>query len=154
MLRGEVFADHIGISLVDPLHNAVELSDRWGVLWNEHHSALHQRKGTHVLVYLITYDSRIEQNQIRCRIIEQLQGEGLIDWDRLFPNGGNHATVRRDVEAFDRYLYTEWERGLVIKDHDNTEERKREYRNFLRDRERNWGTKYAEWRAQREAGRV
>jgi hypothetical protein len=42
----------------------------------------------------------------------------LVDWDSLFPNGGNHATVRRDVEAFDRYLYSKWERSLVSKDTD------------------------------------
>jgi hypothetical protein len=51
------------------------------------------------------------------------------------------------VEAFDRFLYSKWERSLVLKDTDK-EGRKREYRKFLRDRERNWGRQYLEWLGQ------
>jgi hypothetical protein len=102
------------------------------------------------MLHTITYDWRIEEHQTQCRIIAQLQGEGLIEWDSLFPNGGNHATVRRDVEAFDRFLYSEWERNLVLKDTDK-EARKREYRKFLRDRERKWGRQYLEWLSQGHA---
>ena len=54
------------------------------------------------------------------------------------------------MEAFDRFLYTEWERSLALKDTDK-EGRKREYRKFLRDRERNWGRDYLEWLSQRDA---
>jgi len=58
--------------------------------------------------------------------------------------------VRRNVEAFDRFLYTEWDRSLALKDIDK-EGRKREYRKFLRDRERNWRRKYLEWLSQGDA---
>jgi hypothetical protein len=56
------------------------------------------------------------------------------------------------VEAFDRYLYSKWERSLVLKDTDK-EGRKREYRRFLRDRERNWVREYLEWFSQGEAAK-
>jgi hypothetical protein len=135
------------MSIVAQGHSASDVSDRFRALWSESLAALGKKKGYLVLLYLVTYESQIEQNQTQCRIIAQLQGEGLIDWDSLFPNGGNHATVRRDVEAFDRFLYSKWERNLVLKDTDK-EGRKREYRKFLRDRERNWGREYLEWLGQ------
>jgi hypothetical protein len=137
-------ADYVDISIIAQQHTALEISDRWGELWKENVEATHKKRGDLVFTYFITYEWHIEQNQARCRIIEQLQREGLIDFDSLFPSGGNHATVRRDVEAFDRFLYLEWERSLVLKDTDE-EGRKREYRKFLGDRERNWGRQYLEW---------
>jgi hypothetical protein len=146
----ESVADQQEINIVAQQHSALEVSDRWGELWKEHLDGVHKQKGDLVLTYFITYESQIDMNQARCRITEQLQSEGLIDGDSLFPNGGNHATVRRDVEAFDRFLHSEWERSLVLKDTDK-EGRKREYRKFLRDRERNWGRQYLEWLSQGHA---
>jgi hypothetical protein len=140
----EPVADQVDISIIAQQHIDLEISDRWAELWKENFEGVREKRGDLVLTYFITYESHIEQNQTRCRIAEQLQGESLIDWDSLFPNGGNHATVRRDVEAFDRFMYSEWERSLVLKDTDK-EARKRAYRRFLRDRERNWGRDYREW---------
>ena len=145
-----MISDDSDTSIVAQGHSASDVSDRFRTLWSESVVALGKTKGSLVLLYLVKYESQIEQNQTQCRIIAQLQGEGLIDWDSLFPNGGNHATVRRDVEAFDRFLYSEWEKSLVLKDTDK-EGRKREYRKFLRDRERNWGRKYLEWLGHGEA---
>ena len=129
----EGMADEIDVSIVAQQHSALEISDRWAELWTEHLDGVRKHRGDLFFTYLITYESHIEQNQARCRNAELLQGEGLIDRNSLFPNGGNHATVRRNVEAFDRFLYTEWERSLALKDTDK-EGRKREYRKFLRDR--------------------
>jgi len=135
------------MSIVAQGHSASEVYDRFRTLWSESVAELGKTKGALILLYLVKYECQIEQNQTQCRIIAKLQGEGLIDWVSLFPNGGNHATVRRDVEAFDRFLYSEWEKSLVLKDTDK-EGRKREYRKFLRDRERNWGRQYLEWLGQ------
>jgi hypothetical protein len=146
----ESVADRQGINIVAQQHSALEVSDRWAELWKEHYDGVRKEKGDLVLPYTVTYESQIGLNQARCRITEKLQSEGLIDFDSLFPNGGNHATVRRDVEAFDRFLYSEWERSLVSKDTDK-EGRKREYRRFLRERERNWGRQYLEWLGQGKA---
>jgi len=146
----EGMADEIDVSIVAQQHSALEISDRWAELWTEHLDGVRKQRGDLVLTYFITYESQIQTNQACCRITERLQGEGLIDCNSLFPNGGNHATVRTNVEAFDRFLYSEWERSLVIKDTDKLG-RKREYRRFLRDRARNWGRDYLEWLSQRDA---
>jgi len=145
-----MISDEVDISIVAQGHSASDVSDRFRKLWSESVVALGKTKGSLVLLYLVKYESQIEQNQTQCRIVAQLQGEGLIDWDSLFPNGGNHATARRNVEAFDRFLYSEWEKSLVLKDTDK-EGRKREYRKFLGDRERNWGRKYLDWLSQGDA---
>jgi len=151
VLQGAGFANGVGISDITHQHSALEISDRYAALLKENVDAVVQEKGDLITAYFITYEYRIDQNQTRCRIYEQLQREGLIDWDSLFPNGGNHATVRRNVEAFDRDLYSAWQRCLAMKDTD-TETRKREYRTFLRDRERNWGKEYSKWLAETGTG--
>ena len=147
-----MISDEVDMSIVAQGHSASDVSDRFRALWSESVAALGKKKGYLVLLYLVTYESQIEQNQTQCRAIEQLHREGLIDSSRLFPRGGTHETVRRDVEAFDRFLYSEWERSLVLKDTDK-EGRKREYRKFLRDRERNWGGQYLEWLSQGKAAK-
>jgi len=86
-------------------------------------------------------------------MIEQLEREGLIHWGSLFPNGGDHATVRRNVEAFDRDLYSAWKRDLAVEDTDK-EARKREYRKFIRSRERDWGQEYPKWLAKKGTGKA
>jgi hypothetical protein len=151
--RREGLANDIAISNITQQHSALEISSRYAELWKEHLDAVTREKGDLVAAYFITYQFRIDQNQNRCRMIEQLQREGLIHWDSLFPNGGNHATVRRNVEAFDQDLYSAWKRGRAGEDTDK-EARKREYRSFLRDRERNWGEEYSKWLARNETGKA
>jgi hypothetical protein len=48
----------------------------------------------------------------------------------------------RDVETFDRLLYQEWHAQLMVK---SEEERKAEYRRFLRHRTRTWKEEYKRW---------
>ena len=62
--------------------------------------------------YLLGYEMRVESHQIMIQAVKQVESEGLIDLIKLFPRGGTHDSVARDVEAFDRLLYAEWESGL------------------------------------------
>jgi hypothetical protein len=91
-----------------------------------------------------TYAFRIDVDQARCRAIKQLADEGFLDEDRLLSGGMDHQTASNHLEAFDRYLYTRWEAELVVK---NEDERKAQYRLFLRERTRTWREEYARWLA-------
>jgi hypothetical protein len=61
---------------------------------------------------------------------------------KLFPSGGHHETVSRDVEAFDRLLYAKWESGLKAM---NDKEKRIEFREFLAHRAKTWGEEYLQW---------
>jgi Cu2+-containing amine oxidase len=80
--------------------------------------------------------------QILIQAIKQAESEGLIDSARLFPKGGNHESISRDVEAFDRLIYAEWEAGIKVKDE---KEKRREFREFLSYRQKIWDEEYARW---------
>jgi hypothetical protein len=65
-----------------------------------------------LIQYALSYEMRVEGSQITDQAVKQVESEGLIDSTKLFPRGGTHDSVARDVEAFDRLLYAEWESGL------------------------------------------
>jgi hypothetical protein len=73
---------------------------------------------------------------------ETRRGGRLLDRMKLFPSGGHHETVSRDVEAFDRLLYAEWESGLKPM---NDKEKRIEFREFLAHRAKTWGEEYLQW---------
>jgi len=50
-------------------------------------------------------------------------------------------------------LYSAWKRDLAVEDTDK-EARKREYRKFIRSRERNWGQDYPKWLAKKKTGKA
>ena len=74
--------------------------------------------------------------------VKQVESEGLIDSAKLFPKGGTHESVTRDVEAFNRLIYAEWESGLKTTD---AKERRKEFREFLSYRQKIWDEEYARW---------
>ena len=143
-----------GNSVIAEHHSAHQVAERYQALYGEYLAAMHKSRGDTYMLYVVTYDWRIEEHQAQCGMIEQLQQEGLIDSAKLFPRCGSHATVRTDVEAFDRFIYARWERGLSIKDARSGEEKKREYRVFLGDRERNYRKEYMDWLANTDVGDV
>jgi hypothetical protein len=151
--RYEGFADELGISIVAEHHSDFDISDRYKALWKEYLDSLYKKKGDLILLYFVTYEWQIERHQAQCQIIERLQHAGLMNSQNLFPRGGNHATVRRNVEAFDRFMYARWEDSLMIKD-PKGEERKREYRKFLRESERMYREEYPKWLAKEEVADV
>jgi hypothetical protein len=124
-----------------------EVADRFMTLWEETIIRQHRARGDAVLFDTILYEMRIERNQIHCRVIKRLGEEGLIDQSKLFPRGGSHESVMRDVETFDRLLYQEWQADLMVK---SEEERKAEYRRFLRHRTRTWKEEYKRWTGARK----
>jgi hypothetical protein len=95
------------------------------------------------IAYVLSYESRIEDHQITIKAVKQVIEEGLLDPTKLFPRGGTHESVSRDVEAFDRLLYTEWESGL--KPMSNDKEKKVELRDFLAHRAKMWGQEFIRW---------
>jgi hypothetical protein len=50
--------------------------------------------------------------------------------------------LSRDVEAFDRLLYAEWESGLKPM---TDKEKRIEFREFLAHRAKTWGEEYLQW---------
>jgi len=94
------------------------------------------------IAYVLSYESRVEDHQITIKAVKQVIEEGLLDATKLFPNGGAHGSVGRDVEAFDRLLYAEWESGLKPM---NVQEKRVEFRDFLAYRTRTWGREYIRW---------
>jgi len=95
------------------------------------------------IAYVLSYESRIEDHQITMKAVKRVIDEGLLDPTKLFPRGGTHESVGRDVEAFDRLLYAEWESGL--KPMNNDMEKRVEFREFLANRTRTWGEEYIRW---------
>lgn len=69
-------------------------------------------KGLDVVNKVLEYEARVDAHQLTIQAVKQVEKEGLLDQMKLFPSGGNHKTVSRDVEAFDRLLYAEWESEL------------------------------------------
>lgn len=92
--------------------------------------------------YTLGYDMRVESHQIMIQAIKQVESEGLIDSTILFPHGGTHKSVARDVEAFDRLLYAEWESGLKPM---SEKEKRVEFREFLVHRTKTWRQEYMRW---------
>jgi len=95
------------------------------------------------IAYVLSYESRVEDHQITTKAVKQVIDEGLLDSTKLFPRGGTHESVSRDVEAFDRLLYAEWESGL--KSMNNDKERRVEFREFLAHRAKTWGQEHIRW---------
>jgi hypothetical protein len=100
------------------------------------------KKAFDIMEYGLTYESRVEAHQSQVQAVKQVESEGLIDSAKLFPKGGNHESISRDVEAFDRLLYAEWESGLKTMD---AKERRREFTEFLSHRQKIWDEEYARW---------
>jgi hypothetical protein len=94
------------------------------------------------IAYVLSYESRVKDHQITIKAVKQVIEEGLLDPTKLFPNGGTHERVGRDVEAFDRLLYAEWESGLKTM---NDKEKRVEFREFLEHRTKTWGQEYVRW---------
>ena len=88
------------------------------------------------------YEFRIDLHQLTIKSVEQVHREGLIDATKLFSNGGNHGSISRDVEAFDRLLYAEWESGLKPM---TEKEKSIEFREFVGHRMKVWGKEYLQW---------
>jgi len=99
-------------------------------------------RGVAVLQYMLGYESRVGLHQTTIQAVKQVELEGLIDSTKLFPQGGTHDSVARDVEAFDRLLYAEWESGLKPM---NEREKRVEFREFLAYRAKTWGQEYRRW---------
>jgi hypothetical protein len=99
-------------------------------------------RGVAIVQYLLGYQMRVESHQIMIQAVKQVESEGLIDSTKLFPRGGTHDSVARDVEAFDRLLYAEWESGLKPM---NEKEKRVEFREFLAHRQKTWGQEYRRW---------
>jgi hypothetical protein len=99
-------------------------------------------KGLDVVNKVLEYEARVNAHQLTLQAVKQVEDEGLLDRMKLFPYGGNHKTVSRDVEAFDRLLYAEWESGLKPM---NDKEKRIEFREFLEHRQRTWGEEYMRW---------
>jgi hypothetical protein len=92
--------------------------------------------------YVLSYESRVKDHLITIQAVKQVESEGLIYTTKLFSKGGTHESVSRDVEAFDRLLYAEWESGLKTKDE---KERRKAFREFLACRTKVWGQEYIRW---------
>jgi hypothetical protein len=99
-------------------------------------------RGVAIVQYLLGYEMRVESHQIMIQAVKQVESEGLIDSTKLFPRGGTHDSVARDVEAFDRLLYAEWESSLKPM---NEKEKRVEFREFLAHRQKTWGQEYRRW---------
>jgi hypothetical protein len=99
-------------------------------------------RGVAIVQYLLGYEMRVESHQIMIQAVEQVESEGLVDSTKLFPGGGTHDSVARDVEAFDRLLYAEWESGLKPM---GEKEKRIEFREFLAHRQKTWGQEYRRW---------
>jgi hypothetical protein len=95
------------------------------------------------IAYVLSYESRIEDLQITIKAVKQVTEAGLLDPTKLFPRGGTHESVSRDVEAFDRLLYAEWESGLEPMNNDRG--KRVEFREFLAHRAKTWGQEYIRW---------
>jgi hypothetical protein len=95
------------------------------------------------IAYVLSYESRVEDHQITIKAVKQVIEEGLLNPTKLFPRGGSHNSVGRDVEAFDRLLYAEWESGLEPMNNDRG--KRVEFREFLEYRTRTWGEEYIRW---------
>jgi len=94
------------------------------------------------IAYVLSYESRVEDHQITIKAVKRVIDEGLLDPTKLFPRGGTHESVGRDVEAVDRLLYAEWESGLKPM---NEREKRVEFREFLAHRAKIWGQEYRRW---------
>lgn len=94
------------------------------------------------IAYVLSYESRVKDHQITIKAVKQVIEEGLLDPTKLFPRGGTHKSVGRDVEAFDRLLYAEWESGLKPMD---DKEKRVEFREFLAHRTKTWGQEHIQW---------
>jgi len=95
-----------------------------------------------MLHIVIGYEYRVDLHQLTIESVEQVDREGLLDASKLFSQGGNHGSVSRNVEAFDRLLYAEWESSLKPM----TEKEKRiEFREFVGHRMKVWGKEYLQW---------
>jgi hypothetical protein len=99
-------------------------------------------KGLDVVNKVLEYEARVDAHQLTIQAVKQVEEEGLLDPMKLFSNGGNHKTVSKDVESFDRLLYAEWESGLKPM---NDKEKRIEYREFLAHRAKSWGQEYIRW---------
>lgn len=129
---------------VSDSHTLLQFSERYFEILTEIGAAWRKDLGDPaVLRHRITYDFYIGINQQRCQAVQHLLDEGVIAKAKLFRKGGDNNSVMRDIEAFDRDLLRRWEAGLKVR---NAEERKLEYRIFLRDRSRTWNEGYARWR--------
>jgi hypothetical protein len=100
------------------------------------------KKAFDIMEYVLTHEARVEAHQSQIQAVNQVEREGLVDAAKLFPRGGSHDSIGRDVEAFDRLLYAEWEAGLKVKDE---KEKRREFREFLSHRQKIWDEEYARW---------
>lgn len=100
------------------------------------------RRGLSIMEYAIGYEWRVEMHQLFIQAVKQMALEGSIDSTKLFLQGGTHESVARDVEAFDRLLYAEWESGLK---HMSEKEKRVEFREFLAHRQKIWGQEYSRW---------
>lgn len=99
-------------------------------------------KGLDVVNKVLEYEARVDAHQLTIQAVKQVEEEGLLNRLKLCPNGVNHETVSRDVEAFDRLLYAEWESGLKPM---NDKEKRIEFREFLAHRAKTWGEEYLQW---------
>jgi len=117
----------------------------WERIWDvreENRKEYVKSKGVDSIHFATGYEFRIDMHQLTIKSVEQVHREGLIDATKLFSNGGNHRSVSRDVEAFDRLLFAEWESGLKPM----TEKEKRiEFREFVEHRMKVWGKEYLQW---------
>jgi hypothetical protein len=95
-----------------------------------------------LIQYALSYEMRVERSRMTVQAVKQVESEGLIDSTKLFPRGGTHDSVARDVEAFDRLLYAEWESGLKPM---NEKEKRVEFREFLAHRAKAWRQEYLRW---------
>jgi hypothetical protein len=93
------------------------------------------RRGVDLLKHMASYEARVEAHQILIRAVKQAEKEGLFSREALFPRGRDHDKVAKEVESFDRSLYSEWEasvRGL------SQREKCLEFRRFLGRRIEVW----------------
>jgi hypothetical protein len=135
---------HEGLTLLTCL-GAVKDPSVWKQIW-EVSVKLKQEalagRGVALIQYALCYEMRVEGSQITVQAVKQVASQGLIDSTKLFPRGGTHDSVARDVEAFDRLLYAEWESGLKPM---NEKEKRVEFREFLAHRQKTWGQEYRRW---------
>jgi len=99
-------------------------------------------KGLDVVNKILEYQAKVDAHQLMIQAVKQVEEEGLLDGMKLFPNGGNHESVSKDVETFDRLLLAEWESGLKPM---SEKEKRVAFRDFLAHRTKIWGREYRRW---------
>lgn len=114
---------------------------RLSELCMEKHGAASRIRGP-TIVFALSYELRVQDHQITVQAIKQLDEEGLLDTTKLFPKGGSHESVGRNVEVFDRLLYAEWNSSLKPM---SEREKKVEFRMFIAHRAKTWGREYRHW---------